>query len=105
MKSALIENEAGKFVAPTISATSAFLSGLKFNSDGTATLDYLSKTKNSYNISTFAYGVAYANTGEKAKILKDFLTFAVTKCNKIDGYASIRGNALKVAKAQIAKIR
>lgn len=105
MKSALIENEAGKFVAPTISAASAFLSGLKFNSDGTATLDYLSKTKNSYNISTFAYGIAYVNTGEKAKILKDFLTFAVTKCNKIDGYASIRGNALKVAKAQINKIK
>lgn len=105
MKSALIENETGRFVAPTISAASAFLSGLKFNSDGTATLDYLSKSINSYNISTFAYGVAYVNSGANANLVKDFFTFAITKCNKIDGYASISGNALKVAKTQIAKIK
>jgi len=105
MKSALIENEAGRFMAPTIGAASSFLSNLKFNQDGTATLNYRSPSKNSYNISTFAYGVAYVNAGEKAAVLKDFFTFAVTKCNKIEGYASISGNALKVAKMQIAKIK
>lgn len=105
MKAALIENEAGMFMSPTISATSSFLSGLKFNADGTAVLDYLSKSRNSYNISTFAYGIAYIKSGANANLIKDFFTFAVTKCNKIDGYASISGNALKVAKAQINKIK
>jgi phosphate transport system substrate-binding protein len=105
MKAALIENEAGMFMSPTISATSSFLSGLKFNADGTAELNYLSKSRNSYNISTFAYGVAYVKSGANANLIKDFFTFAVTKCNKIDGYASISGNALKVAKAQLNKIK
>lgn len=105
MKAALIENESGRFLSPTTNAASAFLSGLKFNSDGSATLNYLSKSKSSYNISTFAYGVAYTNSGANASLIRDFLTFAVTKCNKIDGYASISGNALKVAKAQINKIK
>lgn len=105
MQSALIENEVGKFLAPTPSATAAFLSGLKFNEDGTATLDYLSKSKNSYNISTFAYAIVYTNSGEVSNILKDFFTFAITKCNKIDGYAPISNNALKVAKFQISKIK
>jgi phosphate transport system substrate-binding protein len=104
MQSALIENEAGRFMAPTINAASSFLSSLKFNKDGTAILNYRNPSKTSYNISTFAYGIAYINTGEKATVLKDFLTFAVTKCNKIEGYASISGNALKAAKTQIAKI-
>jgi phosphate transport system substrate-binding protein len=105
MQSALVENGAGKFVAPTISAASSFLSHLKFNQDGTATIDYLLKSTGSYNISTFAYGIAYANSGEQAGLIKDFFTFAITKCNKVDGYASISGNALKVSKAQIAKIK
>lgn len=105
MQSALIENESGRFMGPTINAASSFLSSLKFNQDGTAILNYRNPSKTSYNISTFAYGIAYVNTGEKAKVLKDFLTFAVIKCNKIDGYAPISGNALKTAKSQISKIK
>jgi phosphate transport system substrate-binding protein len=104
MQSALIENGAGKFVAPTINSASSFLSHLKFNQDGTATIDYLLKSNGSYNISTFAYGIAYVKSGENSSAIKDFFTFAITKCNKIEGYASISGNALKVAKSQIAKL-
>lgn len=104
LRSALIENEAGKYLAPTTSATSAFLSGLKFNSDGSAPLDYLNKSKRSYNISTFAYALLYKNSGDNAGEIKKFLEFALTKCNKVPGYAPITGNALKVAKAQLAKV-
>jgi len=105
MQSALIENEAGRFMTPTIGAASAFLSNLKFNQDGTALLNYKNPSKFSYNISTFAYGIAYTNSGQNAAEIKNFFTFAITKCNKIEGYASISGNALKAAKLQIAKIK
>jgi phosphate transport system substrate-binding protein len=104
-KAASIENEAGKFMSPTSSAAAAFLSNLKFNADGSTYLDYKNPNKLSYNISTFAYAVAYTNSKEKAVIIREFLTYAITKCNKIDGYAPITGNALKVAKLQIAKIK
>jgi phosphate transport system substrate-binding protein len=104
LKSALIENESGRFIAPTTLAASAFLSGLKFNTDGSASLDYLNKSKSSYNISTFAYALVYKNNGERAAGIKKFLEFALTKCNKIPNYAPITGNALKVAKTQLAKL-
>ena len=104
-KSASIENEAGRFTNPTPSAAASFLSNFKFNQDGSAVLDYKNTNKLAYNISTFAYGVAYTNSGSNAATVREFLTFAITKCNKIEGYAPITGNALKVAKAQIAKIK
>lgn len=104
-KAASIENEAGKFMSPTPSAAAAFLSNLKFNSDGSTSLNYKNTNKFAYNISTFAYAIAYTDSKERAGIIKEFLTYAITKCNKIDGYAPITGNALKVAKSQISKIK
>lgn len=102
---ALIENEAGIFMAPTSNATASFLSGLKFNLNGTAPLNYKNPSKNSYNLSTFSYAIAYKNSGERAKEIKSFLNFALTKCKNIDGYANISGNALRVSEKQIAKIK
>ncbi len=105
LKTAGIENEAGKFTYPTPSTAATFLSKLSFNENGSAILNYKNVFSTSYNISTFAYAIAYKESGDKAKYIKDFLTFALTKCNKINGYSPITGNALKVAKAQINKIR
>jgi phosphate transport system substrate-binding protein len=104
LKSALIENESGRFIGPTTSAVSSFLSGLKFNSDGSASLNYKNPSKTSYNISTFAYAIAYVKSGEKAEEIKKYLLFSLSKCNNISGYAPISGNALKVAKSQVSKI-
>lgn len=104
LKTALIENEAGKFMAPTSNTAASFLSGLKFNSDGTAPLNYKNPSKNSYNLSTFSYAIAYKDSGEKAEGIKSFLNFALTKCKNINGYANISGNALKVAQSQVLKI-
>ncbi len=101
LKTAMIENEAKRFMAPTPSAASVFLSSSKFNQDGTAVLNYKNTSPLSYNISTFAYGLSYKTTKPS---VKEFFNFALAKCNKIDGYASITGNALKVAKAQVAKL-
>jgi phosphate transport system substrate-binding protein len=105
LKTAGIENEAGKFTYPTTSAAATFLSKLSFNENGSAILNYKNVSPISYNISTFAYAIAYKESGDRAKEIKDFFTFALTKCNKIDGYSPITGNALKVAKLQIAKIK
>lgn len=104
LKTAGIENEAGKFTYPTPSAASTFLSKLSFNQDGSAVLNYKNNSPLSYNISTFAYGVVYKESGEISADIKSFFTYAITKCNKIEGYAPITGNALKVAKLQISKI-
>jgi phosphate transport system substrate-binding protein len=101
LKTAMIENEAKKFMAPTPSAASVFLSSSKFNQDGTAVLNYKNPSPLAYNISTFAYGLAYKTTKPS---VKEFFNFALSKCNKIDGYASITGNALKVAKTQVSKL-
>lgn len=104
-KAASIENEAGKFMSPTPGAAAAFLSSLKFNTDGSTSLNYKNTNKFAYNISTFAYAIAYTDSKEKAGTIREFLTYAITKCNKIEGYAPITGNALKVAKSQITKIK
>ena len=101
---AWIENGAGKFIKPTVNSTSAFLSGLKFNSDGTAKLDFNSTYKSSYSISTFSYVIVYRQSGSKSSDLKNFLNYALTKCTNIEGYAPLKGNALKVAKLQVLKI-
>jgi phosphate transport system substrate-binding protein len=101
LKTAMIENETKKFMAPTPSAASVFLSSSKFNQDGTAVLNYKNPSPLAYNISTFAYGLAYKTTKPS---VKEFFNFALSKCNKIDGYASITGNALKVAKTQVSKL-
>lgn len=105
LKAALIENESGKFIAPTPAASASFLSKLQFNEDGSAVLNYRNPSPVAYNISTFSYGIAYKESGEAASDIKLFFAYAITKCNKINGYAPIVGNALTVAKKQIMKIK
>lgn len=99
---AYVENGAGNFVKPTVSAASQFLSEFTTNPNGTITPNYNNKTKMAYNISTFSYGIAPVGSSDVAK----FFTFAITKCKATEfGYAPISGNALKLAKSQIAKIK
>lgn len=99
---AYVENGAGNFVKPTVSAASQFLSEFTTNPNGTITPNYNNKTKMAYNISTFSYGIAPVGSSDVAK----FFTFAITKCKATEfGYSPISGNALKLAKSQIAKIK
>lgn len=104
LKSALIENEAGRFIGPTPSATSSFLSSVKFDSNGVAPLNFKNSSKYSYNIVTFAYAISYEKPAKNGSLIKQFLNFALDKCNNIEGYAPVKGNALKVAKSQVNKI-
>jgi phosphate transport system substrate-binding protein len=99
---AYVENGAGNFVKPTVSAASQFLSEFTTNPNGTITPNYNNKTKMAYNISTFSYGITPVGSSDVAK----FFTFAITKCKATEfGYSPISGNALKLAKSQIAKIK
>lgn len=98
---AYIENGAGNFVKPTVNAASKFLSDFTVNTNGTINPNYNNPNKMSYNISTFSYGIAPVGSKDVAK----FFTFAITKCKATEfGYSPISGNALKLAKSQIAKI-
>jgi len=100
-KVAYVENGAGKFVKPTVYAASKFLSDFTARADGVIVPNYNNPDRMSYNISTFSYGLAPIGNREVSK----FFTFAVTKCKATEfGYSPITGNALKLAKAQIAKI-
>ena len=99
---AYVENGAGVFVKPTVNAASKFLSDFTVNPNGTINPNYNNTTKMAYNISTFSYGIAPVGSKDVAK----FFTFAVTKCKAEEfGYSSISGNALKLAKEQISKIK
>lgn len=99
---AYIENGAGNFIKPTVNAASKFLSDFTVNPNGTINPDYNNTNKMAYNISTFSYGIAPIGSKDVAK----FFTFAVTKCKAEEfGYSPISGNALKLAKSQIAKIK
>lgn len=100
-KVASVQNGAGNFVKPTLNAASHFLSEFTINPNGTITPNYNNPSKMSYNISTFSYGIAPVGSKDVAK----FFTFALTKCKATEsGYSPISGNALKLAKSQIAKI-
>ncbi len=99
---AYVENGAGTFVKPTVNAASRFLSDFTVNSNGTIVPNYNNTDKMSYNISTFSYGIATVGSSDVAK----FFNFAITKCKATEfGYSPISGNALKLAKSQIAKIK
>lgn len=104
LKSALIENETGRFMGPTQSATSSFLSNVKFDNNGVSPLNFKNPSKYSYNIVTFAYAISYEKPSKNGALIKKFLNFALDRCNNIEGYAPIKGSALKVAKSQISKI-
>jgi phosphate transport system substrate-binding protein len=99
---AYIENGAGNFVKPTTGGASRFLSEFSANPNGTITPNYNNTAKMAYNISTFSYGIAAVGSKDVA----NFFTFAITKCKAEEfGYSAISGNALKLAKSQISKIK
>jgi phosphate transport system substrate-binding protein len=100
-KVAYIENGAGRFLKPTANGASRFLSEFGANPSGIITPNYNNPNRMAYNISTFSYGIAPVGSKEVAK----FFTFALTKCKAGElGFSPISGNALKLAKSQIAKI-
>jgi phosphate transport system substrate-binding protein len=107
LKLALIENGAGKFTAPTSNAASQFLSDFEPLANGLIKANYNNKNPLSYNVSAFSYIVASKESTPKNDSVKEFLSFAVTRCNKeavSAGYSPLVGPVLAIAKSKIAEV-
>ena len=108
LKTISVENGAGRFVQPTVNAAASFLSDFVASPNGTIKPNYNNKNLLAYNISTFTYGISYTEASPKTAEVKKFFNFMLDVCGKKAndlGYSPIKGNALKLAKAQIAKIK
>jgi phosphate transport system substrate-binding protein len=112
LPTALIQNWAGEFVAPTSAGTSAFLGGGTINANGSLDTPYQKAIKGAYSIGTASYGLVYpASAGkdpEKQKIVAQWHTYLLEQCPKKfpeKGYTQITGKLYDKAKEQIAKIK
>jgi phosphate transport system substrate-binding protein len=107
LKTVSVQNAAGVYKQPTVSAAAAFLGDFVSSTDGTVKVNYNNPNKLAYNISTFTYGIAFKQKNENNDSVKKFFTFMADKCGKKAedlGYAPLRGNMLKFAKARIAEV-
>jgi len=109
---ALVQNWAKEFVAPTAAATSAFLGGGTIEANGSVTTPYQKAIPGGYPIGTASYGLVYPEAAkkdpEKQKIVAEWHTYLLDKCaTKFPelGYIQITGALYDKAKAQIAKIK
>ncbi|MGA1506413.1 MAG: substrate-binding domain-containing protein, partial [Ilumatobacteraceae bacterium] len=99
MKAANVRNAAGRYMAPTSSAASAFLSGSRVDTKGFVTFDYAQKRNTSaYPIVAVTYVLGKTAKSSKNAIVSDYLqwilnTFAPTNAEAL-GYAPLSG-ALK----------
>jgi phosphate transport system substrate-binding protein len=107
LKTISVENEAGRFIQPTVSAASVFLGDFVPDKSGVVKINYKNPNKLSYNISTFTYGVAYKEKNSKNDSVKKFFNFMLDTCGKKAedlGYSPIRSAMLKFSKARVAEI-
>lgn len=107
LKTVSVENEAGRFIQPTVGAASVFLGDFVPDKSGVVKINYKNPNKLSYNISTFTYGVAYKEKNSKNDSVKKFFNFMLDTCGKKAedlGYSPIRGAMLKFSKARAAEI-
>ena len=109
---ALVQNWAKEFVAPTAAATSAFLGGGTIEANGSVVTPYQKAIPGGYPIGTASYGLVYpaaANKDpEKQKIVAQWHTYLLEQCPKKFpelGYIQITGALYDKAKSQIAKIK
>jgi len=109
---ALVQNWAGEFVAPTAAATSAFLGGGTIEANGSVVTPYQKAIPGGYPIGTASYGLVYPEAAkkdpEKQKIVAQWHTYLLEQCPKKFpelGYIQITGALYDKAKSQIAKIK
>ena len=109
---ALVQNWAKEFVAPTAAATSAFLGGGTIEANGSVTTPYQKAIPGAYPIGTASYGLVYPEAAKKdatkQKIVAEWHTYLLEQCPKKfpeKGYIQITGALYDKAKSQIAKIK
>jgi phosphate transport system substrate-binding protein len=107
LKTLSIENGAGEYRQPTVSAASVFLEDFISDPSGVVKVNYKNLNRLSYNISTFTYGIAFKEKNIKDESVKKFFTFMLTTCGKKAkdiGYSPISGKMLKFARARVLEI-
>lgn len=108
LRKASIENNAGKFLQPTSTGASEFLSKFTLLDDGSILPNYNNPNPKAYNISAFSYGMAWTENNEKNIETKNFFKYVVETCSKNNAikleYSPLTGEVLKFANNQISKI-
>jgi phosphate transport system substrate-binding protein len=105
---ALLRNQAGQYVAPSIASISEAAKSLT-NIPASNAISIVNPPKafpKAYPMSTFTYALVPANSA-KADLLKPFLMYAITTGQKFDAklaFAPLPAKVLSVDKATIAKI-
>ena len=109
MQSANVKNAAGKFVGPTATAASAFVSGASIDSVGFVTFDYKQGTNTAaYPVVAVTYGLGKTAKSAKNAVVADFFTWILTTYSPANsealGYAPLTGALKTAAEAQAKKV-
>lgn len=108
VKAAAIANNAGRYVAPSTTASSLFYSEATVEADGLVTADYTVQSADAYLINAIAFGLASKTTSADNTAVKSYFNYFLSTCAPKDaagkGYAALSGNILTKALAQVAKI-
>jgi phosphate transport system substrate-binding protein len=108
---ASLQNGAGQYVKPTVSASARFLGANTASSSGEVVFNYKAKVKGGYNLTLVAYGMAPTKSPftAKAAAVKDYFTYFLNTCAPKEaaktGYVAISGKLKATALELVAKIK
>ena len=108
IRSALVRNNAGVYVAPSSAATASFYAEAAVDVTGAVTPDFTVAAADAYLINAIAYGLAGTATTADNSAVKSFFGYVLNTCAPKNaagaGYAALGGSILTKALAQVAKI-
>jgi phosphate transport system substrate-binding protein len=108
---ASLQNGAGQYIKPTVSASAKFLGASTLSSNGEVVFDYKKKVTGGYNLTLVAYGMAptKSSNAAKAAAVKDYFTYFINTCAPKEaaktGYVAVSGKLKTKALELIAKIK
>ena len=108
---ASLQNGAGQYIKPTVSASAKFLGASTLSSNGEVVFDYKKKVTGGYNLTLVAYGMAPTKSAfaSKAAAVKDYFTYFINTCAPKEaaktGYVAVSGKLKTKALELIAKIK
>ena len=108
---AAIQNGAGQYVKPTVSASGRFLAANTVATNGEVVFDYKKKVTGGYNLTLVAYGIAPTKSSNTAKgaAVKDYFTYFLNTCAPKEaakiGYVAVSGKLKTKALELVARIK
>ena len=109
MKSALIKNAAGIYVAPTAAAAASMIAGATVDAQGFVTFDYKqASNKTGYPVVAVTYLLGKTAKSAKNALVAEFATWMINDYGPTSadalGYAPLAGAIKTAALAQVAKV-